>query len=98
MDNDVTCKVVDIGIVKIKMWDGVTLTLRDVRHVPALKKNLISLGKLDANRCVIQTDDRAIKVKKGSMVILQHKATEQSIQVEKKYGNRWSGNLHGSKR
>ena len=60
-----------IGIVKIKMWDGMTHTLSDVRHVPALKKNLISLGTLDANRSVIQAEDGAMKVKEGAMVILR---------------------------
>ena len=69
--NDATCKVVGIGTVKIKMWDGVTCTLSDVRHVPALKKNFISLGTLDANGYVIQAEDGTMKVKKGSMVILR---------------------------
>lgn len=71
--NNPTCKVVGIGTVKIKMWDGVIYMLSDVRHVPALKKNLISLGSLDANGCVIQAENRAMKVKtkKGSMVILR---------------------------
>ena len=55
---------------KIKMWDGVTRTLSDVRHVPALKKNLISLSTLDANGCMIQVEDGAVKMKKGSMFIL----------------------------
>ena len=34
---------------KIKMYDGTIKTLSDVRHVPDLKKNLISLGVLDSN-------------------------------------------------
>ena len=34
---------------KIKMYDGTIKTLSDVRPVPDLKKNLISLGVLDSN-------------------------------------------------
>ena len=71
MGNDATYKVVGIDTVKIKIWDGVTRTLNDARHIPTLKKNLIPLSTLDANGCVIQAEDRAMKVKKGSMVILR---------------------------
>ena len=46
MGNDVSCKVVGIGNIKVKMLDGVIITLCDVRHVPDLRKNLISLGTL----------------------------------------------------
>ena len=53
-----------IHTVKIKMWDGITRMLNDVRHVLTLKKNLISLGTLDANGYMIQAEDEAIRVKK----------------------------------
>ena len=49
MGNDVSCKVVGIGNIRIKMFDGVVRTLCDVRHVPDLRKNLISLGTLNYN-------------------------------------------------
>nr|GFC18553.1 putative polyprotein [Tanacetum cinerariifolium] len=45
MGNNTPCKVVEIGTVEIKMFDGTVRTLTDVRHVPELKKNLISLGE-----------------------------------------------------
>ena len=50
MGNDASCKVAGIGNIKIKMFDGVVRTVCDVRHVPDLRKNLISLGTLDCNR------------------------------------------------
>ena len=53
MGNDAPCKIVGIGSVKIKMYDGVVRTLTEVRHVPELKKNLISLSILDAKRLSI---------------------------------------------
>ena len=50
MGKDASCKVVGIGNIKIKMFDGVVTTLCDVRHVPDLRKNLISLGTLNCKR------------------------------------------------
>lgn len=47
MENHNACKIVGIGYIKIEMFDGITKTLEQVRHVPKLKKNLISLGLLD---------------------------------------------------
>lgn len=48
MCNDATYKVVGKGTVNIKIWNGVTHTLNNVRHVLGLKKNLIFLGMLDS--------------------------------------------------
>ena len=50
MGNDASCKVVGIGNIRIKMFDVVVRMLCDVRHVPDLRKNLISLGTLDYNK------------------------------------------------
>jgi hypothetical protein len=47
MGNDATCSVIGIGIMKIKMFDGVVRVFEDVRHISDLRKNLISLGVLD---------------------------------------------------
>ena len=46
-------KVVEVGSVKMRMFDGMVRTLLDVKHVPGLKKNLISLGTLDKIGCRI---------------------------------------------
>ena len=43
MGNDASCRVVGIGNIRVKMFNGVFRTLCDVRHVPNLRKNLISL-------------------------------------------------------
>ena len=43
MGNDTSCKVARIGNIIIKMFDGIVRTLCDVRYVPDLRKNLISL-------------------------------------------------------
>ena len=48
MGNNASYKIVGIGTVKIKMFDGIVTTLNDVRHVLNLKRNLISLSTLDS--------------------------------------------------
>ena len=48
MGNNASCKITGIGIVRIKMFDGVVRTLGNMRHVPHLKRNMISLSFLDS--------------------------------------------------
>ncbi|PRQ56251.1 putative RNA-directed DNA polymerase [Rosa chinensis] len=45
--DDSSCRILGIGSVKIRMHDGVVRTLENVRYIPKLRKNLISLGTLD---------------------------------------------------
>ena len=49
MGNNVSCQTVGMGDIRIKMYDNTVRTLTSVRHVPDLKKNLISLGVLDSD-------------------------------------------------
>ena len=64
MGNDASCKVVGIGNVRIKMFDGVVRALCDVRHIPDLRKNLISLGTLDCNGFSNKSTSGVMKVSK----------------------------------
>ena len=48
MDNDHPCNVEGIGTVRIKMDDGIVRELKEVRYVPQLKRNFISVGALEA--------------------------------------------------
>jgi len=41
------CNVKGIGTIHIKMFDGIVRELKEVRHVPQLKRNLISGGVLE---------------------------------------------------
>ncbi|KAH0712532.1 hypothetical protein KY289_008491 [Solanum tuberosum] len=47
MGNNATCKIVGIGSIHVRCHDGTVRTIIEVRRVPDLKKNLISLGTLD---------------------------------------------------
>ena len=70
-----SCKIVGVGSVKIKMFDGVIRTLTDVRHVPELKKNLIYLGVLDACGHKFTGFDGTLKVSKGALVVMKAQMT-----------------------
>ena len=71
MGNDASCKVVGIGSIKIKMFDGVVRTLCDVRHIPELRKNLISLGTLDCNGYSYKSAGGVMKVSKGVLTVMK---------------------------
>ena len=46
LDNGQECAIAGIREVPIQLPNGNTITLHKVRHVPALKKNLVSIGML----------------------------------------------------
>jgi len=48
MGDDLPCNMEEIGIVHIKMFDGMLWELKEVRYVPHLKRNLIFVGALQA--------------------------------------------------
>jgi hypothetical protein len=71
MGNDMACKIVGIGTIKVKMYDKIVRTLTEVRHVPELKKNLISAGALDTNDCKIVQENGVMKVIRGALVVMK---------------------------
>ena len=73
LDNNKACKVVGIDTVTLKLIDGVTRTLQGVRHVPELRRNLISLGMLNKQGFVCKDEGGVLKITKGSMVSMRGK-------------------------
>ena len=71
MRNDIVCPIEGICSINIKMFDGVVRKLQGVRYVPELKKNLISLGTLDAEGCSYTGQGGALKVSRGALVIIK---------------------------
>ncbi|XP_022864054.1 uncharacterized protein LOC111384065, partial [Olea europaea var. sylvestris] len=47
MRNDISCQIEGIGKVKLLLDNNYALELENIRYVPELKRNLISLGELD---------------------------------------------------
>ncbi|KAH9670747.1 hypothetical protein KPL70_017094 [Citrus sinensis] len=71
MGNNTMCKVVGLGTIRFKMFDEMIKELRDVRYIPDLKKNLISLGTLDQIGCSIKVESGVMKVVRGSIVVMK---------------------------
>ena len=71
MGNDHKCSIGGIGTVRIRMSDGVIRELVGVRFVPQLRKNIISLGALEAAGYRVTLADARLKVTFGSMIVMK---------------------------
>ncbi|KAG7558728.1 Integrase catalytic core [Arabidopsis thaliana x Arabidopsis arenosa] len=71
MANSSISQVAGIGSIQIRTHDGRFCTLNDVRHVPSMEKNLISLNLLDSRGLKYSGGDRFLQVCQGSDVILK---------------------------
>jgi len=69
--DDHTCCMERIGTVLIRMFDGMVRELKDIRYIPQLKKNLISIGDLEPQGLKGTLEDGIIKILKGSIVVLK---------------------------
>jgi len=61
----------EIGTVQIKMFDGMVRELKEVRYIPQLKRNFISVGILKTLGLEVSIRDGILKMTKGSMVVLK---------------------------
>ncbi|GKC27263.1 hypothetical protein Tco_1034557 [Tanacetum coccineum] len=64
------CRVRGTGKVQVQMRDGSSFVLDNVRYVPELRQNLISLGTLEKEGFTVKMQSGKIKVIKGSLVVL----------------------------
>ena len=82
MGNNVTCKTVGIGSIRIKMYDGIVRTLTDVRYVPELRNNLISMGFLDNDGYKFAVQGGVMKISKGILVVMKENRVENLYKLE----------------
>ncbi|KAH0635804.1 hypothetical protein KY289_035719 [Solanum tuberosum] len=69
--NNAPCKVLGKGTIQIRMYDGVVRTLTDVRYVPDLKKNHISLGTIESLGWKYTGEGGVMKISLGALVIMK---------------------------
>ncbi|GFY96657.1 hypothetical protein Acr_11g0009630 [Actinidia rufa] len=96
MANNTSSRVVGRGSVRFHMADGRSVTLTEVRHVPNLRKNLISIGMLDSKGCNFDASGGILRVSKGNTEMLWGKKTRGLYRLE---GNVQTGGAtvrHGS--
>ena len=72
-------KAVGKGTVKIKMHNGCVKTFGNVKYMPRLGRNLISLGKLDGLGYGYSARGGARQVCKGSMVMMRGVKTNGNL-------------------
>ena len=68
MGNSEPYQIVGEGKFKIKLQNENYWLLHEVRHIPRLSRNLISVGQLGDEGCVVTFNDKNWKVSKGSLV------------------------------
>src|SRR4051812_41012352 len=71
MGNNAECKVVGIGSIRMRMFDSEARTVANVRYVPEVSSNLLSLGALEARGCRFASTNGTLKVREGSMMVLK---------------------------
>nr|GEZ29034.1 retrovirus-related Pol polyprotein from transposon TNT 1-94 [Tanacetum cinerariifolium] len=71
MRNHYICPVIGKGNIQVKIHDGVVRTIMGVRHVPDLKRNMISLTTLEANGCKYSREGGVMKIFKGALVLMK---------------------------
>ncbi|GJW00834.1 retrotransposon protein, putative, ty1-copia subclass [Tanacetum coccineum] len=64
------CKIRGIGKVRVQLKDGSSFVLHNVRYIPELKRNLISLGTLEKEGFTVKLQSGKVKVINGSRVVL----------------------------
>ena len=71
MGDDHALEIAGIGTIKIKMFDGTICTIREVRHVNGLKKNLLSLRLMDSHEYKTHVENEIMKIVKGVLVLMK---------------------------
>ena len=71
MGNDQLCRIMGIGTIQLKMFDGIVRELKEVIYVLVLKKKLIFVGVLEAKGYKVTIKDGTIKFTYRAIVILR---------------------------
>ncbi|KAE8713932.1 Detected protein of unknown function [Hibiscus syriacus] len=75
LTDDETLKIVGKGDIRLKLPNQTTWKLTGVRHIPGLKRNLISVGQLDGEGYSTTFSGCEWKITKGALVIARGKKT-----------------------
>ncbi|EOY30029.1 Uncharacterized protein TCM_037378 [Theobroma cacao] len=73
--DDFSLSIVEIGTIRIRMFDGWVRTL-EVKHVPDMKNNLISLSLLDKKGYKYSGQDGVLNISKGALTIIKGKLSD----------------------
>nr|CAD41329.2 OJ991113_30.13 [Oryza sativa Japonica Group] len=81
LGDDTSYRVVGVGDVKFKMYDGNEVLLSDVRHMPGLRKSLISLGSLHETGWLYQVDSdrKTMNIMKDGKTVMTCEMTSSCL-------------------
>lgn len=81
LGDDTSYPAVGVGEVKIKLEDGGEHVLQGVKHVPGLKRNLISLGTLHEEGLIFHgnRNRKTIEIMKGKMTVMTGEKVESHL-------------------
>jgi hypothetical protein len=71
MGDNSPCQIEGKGSIQIKMFEGTIRTFTDVRYIPKMKRNLISLSAVDDKGYKYSGGGGVLKVTKGSLVVMK---------------------------
>jgi len=71
LGNSKACKVQGMGTVRLKMFDGREFLLKDVRFVPKLKRNLISISMFDSLGYCTRIEHEVCKISHGALITVK---------------------------
>ena len=80
------CEVCGVGNTKVTLGNGIFLPLNNVRYVPKLTKNLVSIGQLDDLGYKTEFANGSWKISKGAMTIAKGKKVGSLYLTEQKSG------------
>lgn len=77
MGNKTTSKVRGIGNVRIRNEDGSTVLLTNVRYIPDMDRNLLSMGTLEEQGCSFESKEGILLAKEEARTIMVGKRHEK---------------------
>ena len=74
-------KVAGIGTVRVRMFDGIVRILTNVKHIPELEKNLVSLGYLERSGYSFSSRARSgvLNISNGAMVVMRGRRLDNNL-------------------
>lgn len=71
LGDDYECNIEGIGDIRLKLHDGVVRLLTNVRYIPKLKRNLISLGVLDGSGHKYSSENGVLSITKHGITVMK---------------------------
>ena len=71
LGNNKSCKIKRIVTIRIRLHNALEKVMTNVRCIPELKRNLISLGVLDDLGYTVKLEASFIKIMRGSLLVMK---------------------------